>query len=180
MNDKIIIEFQQGDKESYRLIFDSLYSTMCLFANKFIHDYDDAEDIVQEVFIELWHQRVKFESIYHIKSFLYLSIKNRCINYKKHLLSKEKHSKSIIDNNDLYFEDYVLEAEVIQNLNNAINNLPEQRKQVILLSMQGLKNNEIAEDMRISIDTVKLHKKLAYKQLREKLNPSLSILLLLS
>lgn len=179
MNDRTILEFQQGDKNSYRLIFESQYSTMCLFANKFINDYDDAEDIAQEVFIELWHQRAKFESINHIKSFLYLSIKNRCINYKKHLLIKENHSKSIVDNSDLFFEDYVLEAEVIQNLNNAINNLPEQRKQVILYSMQGLKNNEIAENMKISIDTVKLHKKLAYKQLREKLGNSISVLFLL-
>ncbi len=174
-----ILKFQSGDKETYRQIFDLLYPAMCLFAKKFINDYDDSEDIVQEVFIELWCQRAKFENINHIKSFLYLSIKNKSLNFNKHILTKEKHLKSIIDNNDIFFEDSVLEVEVIQSLNKAITKLPEQRKQVILLSMQGLKNNEIAEEMQISIDTVKLHKKLAYKQLRDKLGNSISSFLFL-
>ena len=97
MWDNTIIEFQNGDKESYRLLFNILYPSMCLFAKKFIDDYDDAEDITQEVFIELWHQRTKFESFNQIKAFLYLSVKNRCMNFKKHLTIKENYSKTTVD-----------------------------------------------------------------------------------
>lgn len=86
MQEKIIQRFQKGDKESYRLLFDILYPAMCLFAKKFIYNYDDAEDITQDIFIELWNQRTKFESFNHVKSFLYLSVKNRCMNFKKHKL----------------------------------------------------------------------------------------------
>ena len=82
MQDKVILAFQRGDTKSYRYIFDMLYSSMCLFARKFINDYNDSEDITQEVFIELWHQREKFESLNHIKAFMYTSIKNRCINFR--------------------------------------------------------------------------------------------------
>jgi RNA polymerase sigma-70 factor (family 1) len=179
MQDKMVIGFQHGDKESYQLIFNTLYSSMCLFAKKFTNDYDDAEDIVQEVFIELWNQRAKFESISQIKAFLYLSVKNKCINFKNHLRVKERHTQTELSGNDAFFDEYIIEAEVVQNLNIEINKLPEQRKRVILLSMQGLKNNEIADNMQISINTVKQQKKLAYKQLREKLKPSNPILFLL-
>jgi len=172
MQDKTVIEFQHGDKESYRSIFNMLYPAMCLFAKKFINDYDDAEDITQEIFIELWNQRAKFESFDQIKAFLYLSIKNKCLNFKKHLIVKEKYENSVFENNENTFEEHVLEIEVVQNIYNAINDLSEQCKQVILLSMQGLKNDEISEDMQISLNTVKMHKKIAYQKLREKLKSS--------
>jgi RNA polymerase sigma-70 factor (family 1) len=178
MQDKTIIEFQNGDKESYRTIFNLLYPVMCLFARKFINDYDDAEDVVQEVFVELWNQRAKFESLEQIKAFLYLSIRNRCINFIKHTNIKRKYVQTVKPDTDTSFDDFVVEAEVAQNLNNAINSLPEQQKQVMILSIQGLKNEEIAQSMRISINTVKLYKKNAYQQLRIKLGPTLFLLLL--
>jgi RNA polymerase sigma-70 factor (family 1) len=180
MHDKIVIEFQQGNKEAYRSIFTMLYPVMCLFAKKFINDYDDSEDIVQEVFIELWNQQAKFDSIEQIKAFLYLSIKNRCLNFIKHKAVKEKYSKTSLLEQEQHFEEYVVEVDVIQHLNDAINNLSEQRKLIMQFSMQGLANNEIAENMQISINTVKLYKKIAYKELREKLGSSPFLLLLLN
>lgn len=175
MQDNTILKFQYGDKQSFRSLFNLLYPVMCLFSKKFINNYDDAEDIVQEVFIELWNQRAKFGGLDQIKAFLYLSIKNRCLNFKKHLMVKEKYANTILEDYENIFEEYVLEAEVVQNINTAIKNLPDQRKQILILSMQGLKNNEIAEDMQISINTVKLQKKIAYRQLREKLGSSLLV-----
>ncbi len=94
MQENTILEFQHGDMQSYRLIFNELYPVMCLFSKKFLTDSDDAEDIVQEVFIELWNQHAKFESFEQIKAFLYLSIKNRCLNFKKKLIVREKFSKT--------------------------------------------------------------------------------------
>jgi RNA polymerase sigma-70 factor (ECF subfamily) len=179
MKDNTILEFQNGDTISYRELFYMLYSSMCIYSKKFLDDNNNAEDITQEVFIELWHQKTKFESLNHIKAFLYLSIKNKCLNFKKHLIVREKFSNKVLENHEEIFEEYVLEAELLQNINNAINDLPQQRKQIIILSMQGLKNNEIAEDLKISINTVKLQKKIAYKQLREKLTPSLFAIFLL-
>jgi RNA polymerase sigma-70 factor (family 1) len=172
MQENPILKFQNGDKQSYRSLFNRLYPVMCLFAKKFINDYDDSEDIVQEVFIELWNQWTRFESIEQIKAFLYLSVKNRSLNLKKHLIVREKFVNTAMPDTEQFFEEHVLETEVILNIKNAINHLPEQRRKIIILSMQGLKNNEIAEDMQVSINTVKLHKKIAYKQLREKLKPS--------
>jgi RNA polymerase sigma-70 factor (family 1) len=175
MQENTILKFRNGDIKAYRALFIKLYPVMCLFSKKIIQSYDDAEDIVQEVFIELWNQRQRFESIEQIKAFLYLSVKNRCLNFLKHLKVKEKFVGTTLAADGQFFEEHILESEVIQNIYNAVNDLPEQRKQIIILSMQGLKNNEIAEDMQVSVNTVKLQKKIAYKQLREKLKPSLYI-----
>ena len=179
MHDKTIKEFRQGQKDAYRLLFNQLYPVMCLFAKKFVTDYGDAEDISQEVFVELWNRRAKFESLNQVKAFLYLSVKNRCLNFKKHQTVKEKYANVIPANSDPSVEENIIEAEVINHLKRAIESLPEQQRQVILHSLQGLNNNEIAESMQISVNTVKLHKKIAYSQLREKLSSSAFILFFL-
>jgi RNA polymerase sigma-70 factor (family 1) len=179
MQDKTVQRFQQGDKASYRSIFNTLYPIMCLFARKFIHEYEESEDIAQEIFIELWNQRAKFESFDQIKAFLYLSIKNRCLNFIKHLNIKEKYAQLKLSDNDTVADEYIIEAEVVQNLNLAINNLPEQQKQLILLSLQGLKNEEIADSMQLSVNTVKHYKKIAYQRLRNEIGSTPFLLLLL-
>lgn len=180
MQDSTVAEFQQGNRKSFRLLFDMLYPVMCLFAKKYLNNYDEAEDIVQEVFVELWNQRAKFESFNQIKAFMYLSVKNKCFNFIKHQQVKEKYAIACsIDNTDAAFEEAVIEAEVVNNLNDEINKLPVQQKQVILLSMQGLSVDEVADNMQISPNTVKMHKKLAYKQLREKIGSANLLLLLM-
>jgi RNA polymerase sigma-70 factor (ECF subfamily) len=178
MQDNAVAEFQQGNRQSFRLLFDTLYPVMCLFAKKFVNNLDEAEDIVQEVFVELWNQHAKFESFNQIKAFMYLSVKNKCFNFIKHQQVKVKYAISCsLDNTDAAFDEAVIEAEVVNNINDEINKLPEQQKQVILLSMQGLSLEEVADNMQISVNTVKMHKKLAYKQLREKIS-SVNLLLL--
>jgi RNA polymerase sigma-70 factor (ECF subfamily) len=108
---------------------------MCLFSKKFINDYNDTEDIVQEVFIELWEQHEKFESIEQIKAFLYLSIKTKCLNFMKHQVVKENFIKTSLANSEQLFEEQVLEAEVVRIIYNVISKPSRQRKQFITLSM---------------------------------------------
>jgi RNA polymerase sigma-70 factor (family 1) len=179
MSDTTVIEFQKGNKESFRNLFNMLYPSMCLFANKFLKSYENSEDVAQEIFIELWNRRAKFSTYEQVKAFLYLSIKNRCLNFIKHLAVEEKFNQNELKENSHSIEEYIIEVDVIQQLYEIINNLPEQRKTVIQLSMQEMTNEEIAQNMNVSVNTVKLHKKIAYKTLRNKLGPLQPILLLL-
>jgi RNA polymerase sigma factor (sigma-70 family) len=135
MQDNTILRFQHSDKQSYKLLFHKLYPIMCLFSKKFINDYNDTEDIVQEVFIELWEQHEKFESIEQIKAFLYLSIKTKCLNFMKHQVVKENFIKTSLANSEQLFEEQVLEAEVVRIIYNVISKPSRQRKQFITLSM---------------------------------------------
>lgn len=171
LNTSTINSFRKGNQKAFQYIFTELYASICLFANKFLNNKDEAEDTVQEVFIELWNQRIKFENINQVKAFLYLSVKNKCLNIIKHLNIKQNYINEFKNESEQeeFFEENLIKAEVISQLIRAINNLPEQRKKIILLNLQGLKNPEIAEDLNISVNTVKLQKKIAYKHLREKL-----------
>lgn len=173
--------FKIGNQKAYQKIFDKLYPVMCSFAVKYLRNSDDAEDITQEVFIELWNQREKFSDINQIKGFLYLSVKNKCLNKIKHEKVKTEYANDIrIIEDDIYFEEQLIKIEVISQLHSTINSLSKQRREIILYIMQGLKNNEIAEELNISVNTVKLQKKIAYQKLREELKSSvftLSIIL---
>ncbi len=177
MQKKIIVQFSKGNSDSFQMLFEALYQGMCYFAKKYILDYDASEDVTQEAFIELWKQHKKFKSYHQIKAFLYTTIKNKCLNIIKHGEVKGKYARETIAT-ETGVEDLVIENEVIICLKNAIEELPEQQKQTILLGMQGLKNDEIARNMDISVNTVKLYKKKAYQKLRSKINSSLLLLLL--
>lgn len=167
---RIVKLFKQGNQIAYQHIFHHLYTRLCLFANKYLNSKDEAEDVCQEVFIELWYEREKFESINHIKSFLYLSVKNSCINLLKHQKVKSnynpEHGLDIIEINT---EQEVIRSEVISIMYDAIESLSKQRKDIILLHLQGLKNIEIAKELKVSVNTIKLQKRIAYQKLRESL-----------
>jgi RNA polymerase sigma-70 factor (family 1) len=170
-------DFLSDGKDQFKLVFESLYPVMCLYAKRFVNDSNIAEDISQEVFIELWRQREKFENYNQVKAFLYLSVKNKCLNFIKHQKVEATYVNEVL-HTESEEDMQVIEAEVINQLTNAIESLPEQQKQVILHNLQGLKNEEIADAMQISVNTVKLHKKSAYQALRQKVNPTLLSVLL--
>jgi RNA polymerase sigma-70 factor (ECF subfamily) len=176
-----ILKFAKADKHAFQLIFDFYFGIMKVFGNRYLRNSHDAEDIVQEAFIELWNQKEKFSNANQVKAFLYLTIRNKCLNRIKHLKIENKYLQSIDKDKseESFFEEEVIRAEFVDQLRNAIDKLSEQRKRIILLNMKGLKNQEIANELKISINTVKLQKKIAYKQLRENLSSSLLTLLFL-
>ena len=179
MTDSIIKHFNRGSEKAYQKIFNKLYPVLCSFAEKYLNDSDEAEDVTQEVFIELWNQKEKFISINQIKNFLYLSIKNKCLNIIKHNKVRLNYINdyNIIEKED-YYEEQIIRSEINLYIKNAIFSLSKQKREIIILSMKGFKNNEIAEELNISINTVKLQKKLAYQKLREQLKSSVFSILL--
>lgn len=147
------------------------YPALCLFAESIVHDNFIAEDLVQDAFIKLWEIADDFENSFAVKSFLYTSVKNKCLNLIEHNKVKQKHREFAQNEwiNDANISNQIIEEETHRLIYNAINELPHECKNVLLLSIQGLKNNEIANELHISINTVKTQKKIAYKQLRIKL-----------
>lgn len=180
INQSIIEKFQHGDPKAFRAIFNVLYAIMFSFARKYLNDSIEAEDMVQEAFIELWNQKEKFQNPDQLKSFLYITVRNKCLNRIKHLQVRVEYAQSCEGetHDALNFEEEVIKTEFLAQLKMVIDNLPVKRKKIILLSMHGCKNQEIAEELNISINTVKLQKKIAYQELRRGLSSSLPILIL--
>lgn len=168
---KIINEFRKGNKTAFNQIFDTFYSSLCLFTNKYINDFKESEDIAQEAFIIIWEKRKNFSNINSLKAFLYQTAKNKSLNAIKHLKVKNRYNEARIKEleTENYFADHLIEEETHRIIIQRINELPPQSRKIILHSLKGLKNNEIAEKMEISINTVKTQKKIAYKKLKFQL-----------
>ncbi len=180
MTESIIKLFKKGNQKAYQDLFNKLYPVICLFATKYLKNNDEAEDIAQEAFIELWKQREKFGDFNQLKGFLYLTVKNKCLNKIKHEKVKAEYANDLrLQNDNAYFEEHLIRSEVTAQIYNSVNSLSKQKKEIILLSMQGLKNNEIANELNISVNTVKLQKKIAYQKLREELKSSALLLFIL-
>lgn len=176
-------------KQIYIELFNKNYLSLVKYAASFV-DMDNAEDIVQDAFVELWERREEIEAGSYISSFLYKSVYSKSINKLKHIAVVNKYSSARIE---LYQEKQKYlspeNAEVLKNIENkelkekiekAIDSLSPQAKSVFRLShIFGLKNKEIAETLSISPRTVEAHLYKARTLLKQKLSYLLKLILTL-
>lgn len=156
--------------KEYKNLFNKLYASLCLFSNKYLNNLEASKDIVQDVFIKIWEDKVEFKNPNTIKSYLYTSVKNKSLDYlkSKRYKSTEHFSKEEMEKieREPFFLREVVIIETSNIIENAINTLPNRCGQIIRLSIKGFTNAEIATELDISINTVKAQKKIAYKKLK--------------
>ena len=166
-------------KVDFRRIFDEYFPSLCVFANKFVNDEDIAKDIVQDVFAKIWSSGKRFESEKSMRVYFYLATKNTAFDY----LKKEKRTSSLTDISDysVELEDVILNEiireETYRMLGDALAVLTQKARDVIYLNLNGLSNKEIAEELGVSVNTVKTHKLHAFRELRKILGDQYLILL---
>lgn len=175
--DKMLAQIRKGDYKVYKQLFEMHYNALCHFACRFIVDKDTVEDLVQEAFISFWDKRKTFENFYAVKSYLYTSVRNNCLNYLQHLDVRKKNEEAIVYELETgyHIHNHVIEEETFNQLYNEIKNLPKASQEIMLLALNGLRNQEIADKLNISINTVKTQKKLAYAKLKTRLSPILQM-----
>lgn len=164
----IIYKIQNGDKEAFKIFFDGFYPTLCMFSKRYLIQEDAADDIVQEAFIYIWNKRKEIQSINHARSYLYRYVKNRSLNFIRDKKTLGMIDCEIIDS-DLWYSKSIIVEETYEIIYNAINKLSPQGREVIEFSLDGLKNQEIADKLKISINSVKTIKLRAFKFLRKEL-----------
>lgn len=172
-NDKdLFFQIKQGNKQGFELLFRSYYAPLCLFARKYIKDEDDCEEVVQSFFLKMWEKKAKIDINTSVKSYLYSSIRNRCLNYIKHQKIKLDYHNEVqytTKNEDYNSSDFI-EVDLIKKIKKSIESLPNRRREIFILSREhGLKYREIAEKLGISVKTVETQMGHALKDLREKL-----------
>jgi len=140
------------------------------FARELVGCQEVAEDIVQEFFVGLLGKTLSFPSVLALRSFLFTSIRNRSLDYLKHQEIEKKYVSVALN-------EYVPENEWEENLDEAlmdmlfaeIDRLPGRCREIFLLYLDGLSNEEIAERCKVSVETVKTQKKRAKKTIKENL-----------
>lgn len=156
--------------EGFKSIFEALYPSLCLFANKYINDMDTSKDLVQEVFIKVWEKQPPVKNYNALKGYLYTAVKNQCLNYLKSNYFKTMGHATPINLAQLQTEDYFLAematVETYAQLYKAIETLPDKTGKVIQLSLNNYTTKEIAEELSVTPSTVRTQKSMAYQKLR--------------
>lgn len=176
------------------MTFDEFYihwfSRMKNFAREYVISEDDAEDIVQDIFAEIFDKYISLNNHVNIVAYIFTTIKNRCIDHLRRKIIEQEASSYLqeehlltlrmkIDSLEILNQDLLKEQGVEKVIRKALEALPE-RCRIILIKhkIEGIKQKEIAKELNISPKTVENQISIAYKKLREQLK-DFSILLLL-
>ena len=180
LDKKTIQLVNSGDRTAFKQVFDSYFNALCAFCNKYLNNQSETEDTVQEVFVSFWEHKKDFDHINAIKAFLYTSVRNKCLNQLKRRLVRQKHESALIYEleSEQFFINHVIEEDTFNRLYSEIKSLPDSSQKIMLLSLKGLKNREIAQQLDISENTVKTQKKIAYAKLRTKISGAAIAILL--
>lgn len=162
---------QQDDNGALRELFDLYYGPLCSYVMQFTQQMSDAEDIVQNVFVNLWTKREKLTIRTSLKAYLYKSAYNSYIQIFREAKQKNEYLDSLKYRAMISYQlekdnEFVLQK--IERLKKMVDTLPDRCRQILLLSKrEGYKNKEIAEELGISIKTVEAQLTIAFQKLRE-------------
>ena len=187
-----------SDSKTFERFFRETYQALCFYASGILHDDAASEDVVQETFLKLLNSDKLFENKDHLKNYLYVAVRNLCIDKckanqhhvtidygsgseangeKKH--EKEQkwlHSGYVTESLDIQ----IVRAECLHAIASAIEELPEGQRTVFRLAyLEEKSNEEIANLMNISVNTVKVQKQRAKAHMREKLQDFYPLLFIL-
>ncbi len=133
-----------------------------------------AENVVQHVFAKLWENRFDITVSISLRNYLYTMTKNYVLNYVRNKNNALVKNYEMAQSGASYDDDLLTlleRKEMYELLNQAIEKLPEQKRMVVMLKREGLTNQEIADKMNISINTVKTHYQQCVKMLKDSLRP---------
>lgn len=155
--DKVLmIAIGNSDYVSYSKLFDRYYGRLCQYVYGLLMDRNDAEDVVQELFLNLWKNRARIEIKENVSGYLYRMAKHLALNF----IRSKARTGSFPENQDqllLSYEDNRLETEEFRiALYDCIDRLPDRSREVLLLHrVKGLKQKEISEQLSLSVKTIK-------------------------
>lgn len=178
----IFAQLQQGNEAAFDFLFQQYYAGLCVFASKYTHDTDVSEELVQSVFCKIWDDRQKINIATSLKSYLFTSVRNRCLDFIKHQGIRLKVHQSIIEQYESLPDnaDFYVVAELAEQIEKALELLPSNIRIIFELNrFDGLTYKEIAERLNISPKTVEANMSKALKFLREELKDYLPALLFL-
>jgi len=155
-------------------VYEKYHSVLCFFAYKYTKSYSEAEDVVHSVFEKLLEKSVNLENDQALKSYLFSAVRNASLNHIKRDEIKKKYSDYTISHeSDTDDSNYLLdriEVEILFEVFSKIDALPTECNKIFKLSyIENLSNQEIADKLGISVNTVKSQKSRAKQLLRESL-----------
>lgn len=171
---------RQGDKNSFEYVFRTYYGNLCQYASQILTDKDASEEVVQELFYQLWQKRAAFQVTTSLKSYLFRAVHNSCLNYIKHHKIKETYVQHYQQENSgiAVNQHQAIELKELQSrISRAVEMLPPERRKVfMMIRYEERKYKEVAELLGISVKTVENQMGKAMQSLRVALKDYLPVI----
>lgn len=172
-DNEIIKRIRQGDVKQFESLFRSSYVSLVRYAKTFVRDHDTAEEIVQDLFVRLWNERNRIKIENTLNGYLFRAVHNRCLHWLEHRKVIEKHERETIGEQKGSIEN-VSEQVQYNELQSAVvrilERLPERCGKIFCMNrFEGMRYNDIAEKLAISVKTVEADMGKALKEFRKAL-----------
>lgn len=158
------------DERTFRDLFKRFYASACQFARHFLRDKMLAADMAQESFLYMWEHVQVLENEMAFKSYLYHCVKNKCLNYiRDHRVELSMQDLEEDWEDGVQLDHWIIENDLRRRILEEINKLPEVRREIMLMRLEGNSFEEISKELNLNINTLKTNKKQAYRELRLRL-----------
>ncbi|PTN09480.1 RNA polymerase sigma factor [Mangrovibacterium marinum] len=172
--EELIRELKQGDRKAFQLLFELYAKRIFAFAKGYLKSASDAEEIVQDVFVKVWHARESINTELSFKAYLFKITYNGIREYFNKQSRENRYKHEILDyaiEFDNRTEERIDYKSLLDLVEEKIEQLPPRQREIILLSKkQGVPTKEIAALLEISPRTVEKHLSEALKQLKKELS----------
>jgi RNA polymerase sigma-70 factor (ECF subfamily) len=170
---EIIRRIRQGDKQEFEKLFRSSYASLVRYAKTILKDHDTAEEIVQDLFFRLWQDRGNLTIESSLNGYLFRSVHNKSLHFIEHQKVVDRHAGEIAASADQTAEpvtEAIYYSELQSKVARVLERLPERCGVIFRMSrFEGLKYNEIAEKLSVSLKTVEANMGKALREFRKAL-----------
>ncbi|MGH7677331.1 MAG: RNA polymerase sigma-70 factor [Gemmatimonadaceae bacterium] len=175
MDDRALLQkIQAGDEGAYDAAFRTWYPVLVRVSNALLQDADAAEEVAQEVMLELWRRRHALDANVTLGAYLLRSVRNRSLNHLRHLKVRRRSEADVeaLYESPVAADQPIVAQELAEAARQAVAQLPPRCREIFELSrVHGLRYAQIAETLDISQKTVEAQMGKALKILRERLAP---------
>jgi RNA polymerase sigma-70 factor (family 1) len=167
---ELVEDFIKGDAKAFNALYNRYFERLYVFAVDLIANQPEAKDIIIQTFAKLFDRYPQFSSLPGIRSFLYTSVRNAGLDYLKHqkrLTARQERYKELIIS-DSNVVNASISGEMIAALYASLEKLPDGSRMILkMIYIDGLKYKEVADQLHISISTVKSQRLYALAKLRQ-------------
>lgn len=168
----LLAAFSTGDSDAIDFLFKKFYLSLVDYAMHFTGNTQEAEDVVAETYLKLLKKTTSFAGLQQIKNFLFLTVRNACIDHLRELKVNQKYQReatylSNASNGGESYDYHRMDTEVLQIIAEEIDRLPQRAKEIFsLIFFQKKSLKEVAEMMDVHVNTIKYEKTKALEKLR--------------
>jgi len=167
---ELLLQISEGDRNAFGYLFERYYSVIYTASFKYLKVHEQAEDMVQSSFLKIWEKRGTLATIDRFDAYLFRVARNEMTDIFRKNLTRDKHIQRIrelFEEESGSPEDQLINKQKRALIADVIRDLPPQQRQAYRFSReQGMNYHEIATEMNLSVNTVKVHISLALKSLR--------------